>query len=67
MFLASMLLIVAGGLLMAAFNAPGQFAFVIGLFIVMGGVLLFAISLNYGPPPATHPLPPVTRTLPHEP
>ncbi len=59
MFLASMLLIVVGGLLMEAFIAPGQFGFIIGLFIVMGGVILFAISLNYGSPPDTRPLPPV--------
>ncbi len=65
MFLASMLLIVIGSVLMWVYEAPaGAFAFVIGLFVVMGGAILFAISLNYGPPPDTRPLPPVDRSAP---
>lgn len=60
MFLLSVFLMVAGSVIMWAYYAPGlQLEFAAGLFTVMGGVFLWAISLNYGPPPATHPLPPV--------
>jgi hypothetical protein len=60
MFLLSVLLIVAGAVIMDAYYAPGlQLEFGAGLFTVMGGVILWAISLNYGTPPATKPLGPL--------
>lgn len=49
MFLASMFLIVFGAVAMDVYSA--SFGFVVGLFSLMGGIFLFAISLNYGPPP----------------
>lgn len=39
---------------MAADSA--NFGFVIGLFTTMAAIFLWAISLNYGVPPAAHPL-----------
>lgn len=60
MFLLSVLMIVAGSVIMWVYYAPGlQVEFGAGLFVLMGGVVMWAISLNYGPPPDTHPLPPV--------
>lgn len=60
LFLASMFLIVVGSAVMWAFYTAPPPIFALGLFVVMGGVILWAISLNAGPPPAHHPeLPPV--------
>jgi hypothetical protein len=63
MFLGAMVLVAVGAALMAAYSAT--FGFVIGLFTVMGGIFLWAIALNYGPPPASHPLPSSAHP-PHE-
>lgn len=59
MFLASMLLILAGSVIMDAYYSVTGLEFITGLFIVMGGCFLFAISLNYGRPPVYRPLPPL--------
>lgn len=60
MFLVSMFLIVAGAVIMEVYYNPGlQLEFGAGLFITMAGIILWAVSLNYGPPPATKPLPPL--------
>lgn len=60
MFFLSLLLIVVGSIIMWVYYAPGlQLDFGAGLFTLMGGIILWAISLNYGTPPATKPLGPL--------
>ncbi len=53
MFLGALILVVVGVLVMIIDTA--NMGFVFGLFTLMGGIFLWAISLNYGDTPAKGP------------
>jgi hypothetical protein len=50
----SALFLVALGVVIMIVDTANQ-GFVVGLFLLMGGIFLWGVSLNYGDPPVTRP------------